>query len=148
VTTIAQQRAAKALSQTCIPIIPIDLITISDDEEGSEASNITLVLITQEEVPGETFAPAFDDLVLNPQEGDLEARTTLDTIFLEQLEIQPHDDSSKNDMVAGGQEEGMGHLEIGIPTNELSINIDPLPTSPSNTKTSSTDEDQQRAESL
>jgi hypothetical protein len=109
------------------------------------------VLITQEEEPGETSAPASDDLVLNPQEGDLEARTTLDTVFLNQLETQscqqPHDDNSKNDMDAGEQEEGMGQPEISIPMTELSANTDPLPTSPSKTKTLSTDEDQQKAES-
>jgi hypothetical protein len=51
-------------------------------------------------------------------------------------------------MDAGEQEEGMEQPEIGIPMTELLANIDPPPTSPSNTKTSSTDEDQQKVESL
>jgi hypothetical protein len=67
-----------------MPTVLIDLITIYDDEEGSEASHITPVPITQEEEPGETSAPASDDLVPKPQEGDLGARTTLNTIFLNQ----------------------------------------------------------------
>jgi hypothetical protein len=50
-----------------MPTVLIDLITIYDDEEGSEASHITLVPITQEEEPGETSAPTFDVLVPNPQ---------------------------------------------------------------------------------
>jgi hypothetical protein len=50
-----------------MPTVLIDLITIYDDEEGSEASRITLVPITQEEEPGETSAPAFDVLIPNPQ---------------------------------------------------------------------------------
>jgi hypothetical protein len=50
-------------------------------------------------------------------------------------------------MDAGGQEEEMGQLEIGIPTTEHSTNTDPFPTSPSKTKIMSTNEDQQNVES-
>jgi hypothetical protein len=63
VTTTAQRKEAKASSKTGMPIVLIYLITIYDDEEGSKASHITLVLITQEEEPGETSSPASDDLV-------------------------------------------------------------------------------------
>jgi hypothetical protein len=97
-----------------MPIILIDLITIYDDVEGSEASHMTLVPITQEDKLGETSAPASDDLVPKHQEGSLGARTTLNTAFLNQLETQssretqPHDDNSENYMDTGEQEEGMG----------------------------------------
>jgi hypothetical protein len=79
-----------------MPTILIYLITIYDDEEGSESSCITLVR--------------------KPQEGGLGARTSINTIFVNQLETQslgetqPHDDSSKNDMDTEEQEEGMGYL--------------------------------------
>ena len=39
---------------------------------------------------------------------NMEARTTLDIVFLKKLKTQPHDDSSKNDMDAREQEETMG----------------------------------------
>jgi hypothetical protein len=67
--------------------ILIDFITIYDDGEGSEASHITPVPITQEEEPRETSAPTSYVLIPNPQEGDLEDRNTLGTKFLDQLEI-------------------------------------------------------------
>jgi hypothetical protein len=51
-------------------------------------------------------------------------------VFLNQLETQPHDDISKNDLDIGEQEEGMGQPEINIPMAKLSANIDPSPTSP------------------
>jgi hypothetical protein len=105
------------------------------------------MLITQGEEKGETSPPASDDFVLKPEEGDLEDRTTLNTLFLNQLGIQPHDDISKNDMVVGGKEEGMGKLEISILMVELLANIDPLPTSPSKAKTLSTNENQNKARS-
>jgi hypothetical protein len=129
-----------------MPTVLIDLITIYDDEEGSEASCITPVPITQEEEPGETSAPASDVLIPNPQEGDHEARNTLDTEFLDQLGTQPQNDSSKNDLGAGEQEEEMQQPKIDISTVELPANVDPLPTSPSRTKTPSADEDQYKGQ--
>jgi hypothetical protein len=118
-----------------MPTVLIDLIMIYDDEEESEASHITLVPITQEKEPGETSSPVFDDVTPNPQEGDLVARSTLDTIFLDQLGTQPQNDSSKNDLDTGEQEEGMGQPKIDISMAELPANVDPSPTSPSRTKT-------------
>jgi hypothetical protein len=58
VTTTTQRRSTRASSGMGMPTILIDLITIYDDEEGSEASHITPVPITQEEELGETSAPA------------------------------------------------------------------------------------------
>jgi hypothetical protein len=106
------------------------------------------VPITQEEEPGETSTLAFDDFIPNPQEGDLESRNTLDTIFLNQLGTHPQDDRSKNDLDTCEQEEGMGQPEIDIPMTELSTNIDPSHTSPFRIDTLSVDDDQQKAKSL
>ena len=88
-----------------MPTVLIDFITIYDDEEGLEASRITLVPITQEEEPWETSAPASDVLIPNPHEGDYEARSTLDTEFLDQVGTRHQNDSSKNHLGAGEQEE-------------------------------------------
>ena len=130
-----------------IPIDLIDLMTIYGDEEGSKASHITLVLITQEEELGQPSTLASDYLIWNPLEGELEARNTLDTVFHNILEtqplgeIQPHYDISKNDIVAREQEEGMGKLEISILMNKILANIDPLPTSPYKKNTLLNEED-------
>ena len=78
----------------------------------------------------------------NPQEGDHEAKKTLDTEFLDQLRTQPHDDNSKNDLGVGEQEEEMQQIEINISMDEPPANVDPLPTSPSSTKTPPVDEHQ------
>jgi hypothetical protein len=48
---------------------------------------------------------------------------------------------------AGELEEGMGQPKIDISTIKLPANVDPSPTSPSRTKTPSTDKDQQEAKS-
>jgi hypothetical protein len=69
-------------------------------------------------------------------------------VFLNQLETQPHDDSSKNDLDIGEQGEGMGQPEINIPMAKLSANIDPSPTSPSRINTLSSDEEKQKSKSL
>jgi hypothetical protein len=89
VTDTAQQRSTRASIRTAMPTVLIDLITIYDDEEGSEASHITLVPITQEEELGETSTPTFDVLILNPQEGDHEAKSTLKVEFIDQMGTQP-----------------------------------------------------------
>jgi hypothetical protein len=104
--------------------------------------HITPVPITEEEEPGETSAPASDALTPNPQEGDHETQSTLDTEFLDQLGTQPQNDSSKNDLGAGEQEEEMQQPEINISMVEPPANVDPLPTSPSRTKTPPVDEHQ------
>lgn len=129
-----------------MPTIFIDLVTIYDNEEESEASHITPVPITQEKEPGETYVPVSSDVTPNPKEGDLVARSTLDTVLLDQLGTQPQNESSKNDLDVGEQE-GMGQPKISISTTEPLANVDPSPTSPSRTKTPSADEDQQEAKS-
>jgi hypothetical protein len=45
-----------------------------------------------------------------------------------------HSDNSKNDMDIHEKGGGMELPEIGIPTNELSVSIELLPTSPSRIK--------------
>jgi hypothetical protein len=105
VTTTTQQRSARASSGTGMPNVLIYLITIYDNEEGSEASRITPVPITQEEEPGETYSPTFDVLIPNPQEGDHEAKITLETEFVDKLGRNPHNESSKNELGSGEQEE-------------------------------------------
>jgi hypothetical protein len=86
-------------------------------------------------------------LIPNPQEGDHEARSTLDTEFLDQLGTQLQKDSSKNDLGAGEQEEETQQPEINISMVEPPANIDSLPISPARTKTPPVDEDQQEAKS-
>jgi hypothetical protein len=109
VSTTTQRRSARASSGTGLPTILIDLISIYVDEEGLKASHITPVPITQEEEPVETSTPTFDVLIPNPQEGDHEARSTLDTKFIDQLGTHLQNDSSKNDLGTGEKEEEMKH---------------------------------------
>jgi hypothetical protein len=97
-----------------MPNVLIYLITIYDDEEGSEALCITPVPITQEDEPLETYAPASDVLIPNPQESDHEDRNTLDTIFPNQPGTQPQGENSKNDLDTCEQEEEIGDPEINI----------------------------------
>jgi len=87
-----------------MPTVLIYLITIYDDEEGSKSSHITPLPITQEEELEETSAPTYDELVPNPQEGDLKARNTLVHLFINQIRTYPKDDNSKNDLDTGEQE--------------------------------------------
>jgi hypothetical protein len=68
-------KVARASSGMGMPTVLIDLITIYDDEEGSEASRITPVPITQEEEPGETSAPASDVLIPNPRKATMRLGT-------------------------------------------------------------------------
>jgi hypothetical protein len=103
-TTTTQRRSTRESSGTCMPIFLIYLISLYDDEEGLKSLHIILVPITHEEEPKETFAPTFDVLVPNPQEGDHEARNTLEIVFLNQLGTQPRDDISKNYFDTGEQE--------------------------------------------
>jgi hypothetical protein len=83
----------------------------------------------------------------NPQEGNRVARSTLETIFLDQLGTKPQNDNSKNDLDSSEQIEGMGQPKIDISMAYLPANVNPSPASPSRTKTPSTDEDHQEANS-
>jgi hypothetical protein len=124
-----------------VPIVLIDLITIYDDEESSKVLRITLVPITQEEVPGETSAPITDVLIPNPHEGDHKARSTLDIEFLDQLGTHPQNASSKNVLGVGEQEDEMEKPEINTSMAKLPANFDPSPTSLVRTKNLSVNED-------
>jgi hypothetical protein len=141
-TTTTQLRSVRTSSGMGMPTIIIDLIMIYDNEEGLEASHITTVMIKQEKEPRETSTPNSDDVTPNAQEGDLVARSTLDTVFLDQLGTKSQNEGSKNDLDTGGHEQGMGQLETNISMPEPPANVDPSPTSLARKKTSSTDEDQ------
>jgi hypothetical protein len=141
ITTAVQQRPAGVSSGTGVPTILVDLITIYDDDEGSEVSHISLVVITQEEIPGEVSSLAPDEIVLEPREGDQDARITTDVEFLSSLETQltgetqQHGASSKYDMDMGEQGGTMKLPEIGTPPAEPSIGTELPPTPSSGVKT-------------
>ena len=86
-------------------------------------------------------------MIPNPQEGDHEARSTLDIEFIDKPRTHHENDNSKNNLGAGEQEEEMQQPEIDISTTELLANVDPSPTSLARKKTSSADEDQQKEKS-
>jgi hypothetical protein len=78
-----QHEIPRTPSETSVPNILFDLITIYDDEESSYVSLITPVPITDEKEPRETFSPTFDDSIMNPRQGDHEVESILDTKFLD-----------------------------------------------------------------
>jgi hypothetical protein len=141
ITTAVQQRPAGVSSGTGVPTILVDLITIYDDDEGSEVSHISLVVITQEESPGEVSTLAPDEIVPESREGGQDARITIDVEFLSSLETQPtgetqsHGASSKDDMDMGEQGGTMKLPEIGTPPAEPSIGTELPPTPSSGVKT-------------
>jgi hypothetical protein len=141
ITVAVQQRPARVSTGTRVPAVLVDLITIYDDDEGSEVSHISPVVITQEESPGEVSALAPDKIVMEPQEGGLDARITTDVELLSSLETQPtgetqsHGANSKDDMDMGEQGGTMKLPKSGIPPAELSIGMELPPTPSSGVKT-------------
>jgi hypothetical protein len=119
-----------------VPTILVDLITIYDDDEGSEVSHISLVVITQEESPGEVSTLAPDEIVPESREGGQDATIASEVEFLSSMEkqpmgeTQPHGASSKDDMDTGEQGGTMKPPEIGTPLAEPSIGTE-LPSTPS-----------------
>jgi hypothetical protein len=92
-------------SGTDVLKVLVDLITIYGNEESSRVSLITLIPITEEGEPGQTSALTPEDLNSIPQEGDDQARSMMDTKFLDQSRIQHKMDNSKEKLGSGEQEE-------------------------------------------
>jgi hypothetical protein len=103
VTIPSQHEIPRTSGETGVPNILFYLITIYDDEESSKVSLITPLPITEEKELGGTSTPTPDDLILNPLKGDHEAKSNLDTVFLD-LSGNPKD-NSKDEISSGEQEE-------------------------------------------
>jgi hypothetical protein len=102
-TIPTQYESPRTLGETDVPNPMFNLITIYDDEESSEVSLVTLIPITEEKEPRGTFASSLDASVPNPLQGDHEAKSVLETEFLD-LSGTPKD-SSKDELGSGGKKE-------------------------------------------
>lgn len=141
ITAVVQQRLAAVSRGTRVPTVLVDLITIYDDDEGSEVSHISLVVITQEKSPSKVSALTPDEIIPKPREGGQDAKITIDVELCSSLETQStgetqsHGASSKDDMDMGEQGGTMKLPEIGNPPAEPSIDTELPPTPSSRVKT-------------
>jgi hypothetical protein len=123
-----------------------DLITIYDDEEISEVSLITPVPIKEDKEPGVTSAPTTDGSIINPLQADHEAKSILDTEFLN-LSGTPKD-NSKDELGSGEQEEELQHLEIDTSTTDHQVSVEPVTVSPFKANTPAANEHYPKVKSL
>ena len=64
-TISTQYEIPRMPSETGVPNPLFDIITIYDEEESSEVSLVTLVLITEEKEPEKAYAPSPDAPIQN-----------------------------------------------------------------------------------
>jgi hypothetical protein len=83
-----------------VPNPLFDIITTYDDEESSEVSLVTLILITEEKEAEKISAPSPDASVQNLPRGEHEAKSVLDIEFLNLLETLK--DNIREDLGSGG----------------------------------------------
>jgi hypothetical protein len=146
VTIPTQHEIPRTLGEIGVPNTLFDLITIYDDEESSKVSLITPIPITEEKEPGGTYAPTLDASIPNPLQGDHEAKSTLETEFLN-LSGTPKD-SSRDELGSGEQEEELQQLEIDTSTINHQVSVEHVIVSPIKVDTSPVDEHQTKVEPL